>query len=92
LRPVTLTTDPMGPLDGDAVSVGVSDVARAPPSGITSAIATRIIDSVAIASRHCVGLGLFGGRRGSRRRGSTSQRLPSQNDIRWLHSATRLTR
>jgi hypothetical protein len=84
LRPTTATEVPVAPLDGAVEMVAV--VALVPANGNAKAMTTRIIVSVATQSRHGVG---FDDRPGAT---SGTQRVPSQKDMRWLHSATRLTR
>jgi hypothetical protein len=81
--PVTVTVVPAVPDDGVTTSVGVS--ARVDVNGKANADATMIIVAVAAQSRQRDGAGSWRGEV------SGTQRVPSQNDMVGLHSATRLT-
>jgi hypothetical protein len=84
LLPTTSIDVPAGPLDGEVEMVG--PVAVVDEKGTAKARITSTIVTVAARSRQVVASGAGDGV------ASGTHLLPSQKDMRLLHSATRLTR
>jgi hypothetical protein len=81
--PTIATSVPAAPLEGDVEMVGVPALVTA--NGSVIARRTRTIAVVAAQSRQGVRFDARGAP------ASSTQRVPSQKDMRWLHSAARLT-